>query len=61
MLNTKITKQDVEDRVKKGKMTTKQALSMQATIQNAMANRSPRNPDTQVGSMSTPNGFGRTT
>lgn len=60
MLNLKVTKQDVENRANKKKMSTKQALSMQATIQSAMMSRSPQNPGGQVNNVTTANGFGRT-
>ena len=57
MLNIGITKKDVDDR--QHKMSTKQALSMQATIQNAMASRAPQNPGGPVSNQTTPNGYGR--
>lgn len=60
MLNLNVDKKDVEDRAEKKRMTTKQALSMQATIQNAMANRAPQNPNGTIDNQVTSQGFGRT-
>ena len=58
MLKINVTKEDVDARNKK--MSTKQALSMQATIQNAMNNRMPQNPGGQLNNQTKPDGFGRT-
>lgn len=57
MLKINVTKEDVDNR--KHKMSTKQALSMQSTIQNAMINRAPQNPSGPVNNQTTSNGFGR--
>ena len=61
MLNIGVTKKDVDER--QNKMSTKQALSMQATIQNAMINRESGNqkgnPNGPIVNRTTPNGYGR--
>lgn len=58
MINLNISKKDVDERNKR--MSTKQALSMQATIERAMGNRAPQNPGVvNVNPQSTANGYGR--
>lgn len=62
MFNLNITKEDIEKHHNGGKtrMSTKQALSMQATLENAMNKRQPVNPNNPGSQTQRSDGFGRT-
>ena len=61
MIDFKITKDDIDKFYNKKKPTsTKLALSKQATVENAMNNRQPQNPNAPMPQTGTADGFGRT-
>lgn len=61
-MDFKVTKDDLDKYRSGGKnrMTSKQALSMQATLENAMNRRQPMNPNNPGSQTQTSDGFGRT-
>lgn len=58
MINTKLTGQELQA-FQKPKMTTKQALSMQDTVNRALQARMPQQATQPMPQATTPNGFGR--
>lgn len=58
MITTKLTNEDIT-KIRKSPISTKQGISMQATLESALNRRMPQNPSQPGSQPPTTDGFGR--